>query len=138
MDNMEAYGNAEHGQKRKLIKQWVKHWTILWLNMYYAHSFSICYYIFIYLHPLRKSQKYYFLGYVVEGVQPLIDLLQEQNDISLTQLLHYSIRKSVWNYCVNCNDNNTATNWGKNIYSNFYDILLCTLSFRWWGLHKYL
>lgn len=40
--------------------QWVKHWTVSWLNMYYGHSFNTCYYMFIYLHPPSKSQKVIF------------------------------------------------------------------------------
>jgi len=84
MDNTEEYGNAgEHGQKTRLIQQWVKRWTTLWLNMYCGHCLSNCYYMYISLHPPSKSSTVFFLGKVVgRGIQLLLDLLQEQNDIS--------------------------------------------------------
>lgn len=84
MDNTEECGNAEErGQKRRLIKQWIKPWTMLRLNMYYGHSLNSCYYMYISLHCPSKPQKVIFWGNMVRtGVQLLLELLQEQNDIS--------------------------------------------------------
>lgn len=111
MDNIESYRNAgEHGQKRRLIKQWVKPLTELWLNMYYAHRFSTCYW---------KSLNVIFWDTLLKEFILCLICRRNKMTFSLTQPLHCSIRKSVWNYCVNCNDNNAATNWGKKIYSNF-------------------